>query len=267
MLNVPSHPDLRKIIVINPKGGAGKTTLATNLAGLLTVQGERVALMDCDPQGSSMRWLQKRDRERPAIHGIAAYEHDDTMTRSFRMRVPPEVRYLVVDTPAALPVHELVPFTRGAHAILVPVLPSDIDIHAATRLISDLLLVAKVSRRMGRLAVVANRVRENTLGYRKLTRFLERLSIATVGELRDSQNYVHAADEGISIHEMHPPSRARRDTERWAPLSEWLNQRLATPLTGRDLHAPPPDAARLSGKSDLGLPGGALPSFAFSGKE
>lgn len=237
MLNVPGHPDLKKIVVLNPKGGSGKSTLATNIAGLLAARNQAVALMDCDPQGSSMRWLRKRDAARPRVHGIAAYEHDNTLTRSFQLRVPSEIRYLVADTPAALPVHELVQFTRGAHAILVPVLPSDIDIHAATELVSGLLLVAKVSRRMGRLGVVANRVRENTVSYRRLQRFLDRLSIATVCQLRDSQNYVHAAEHGICVHEMQP-SRVSRDVEQWGSLIDWLALRLETPLTARDLLTP-----------------------------
>ena len=103
MLNVPGHPDLKKIVVLNPKGGSGKTTLTTNLAGLLASRGFPVALMDCDPQGSSIRWLKKRDAHRAPVYGIAAYERDTSMTRSFRLRVPTDIRYLLVDTPAAMP--------------------------------------------------------------------------------------------------------------------------------------------------------------------
>lgn len=237
MLNVPGHPELRKIVVLNPKGGSGKSTLATNVAGLLASRGRAVALMDFDPQGSSMRWLQKRPADRPPVHGIFACDKDESVTRSFRLRVPPEIRYLIADTPAAMPVHELVNFTSGAHAILLPVLPSDIDIHAATRLIADLLLVAKVSRRMGRLGVVANRVRENTISYRRLVKFLDRLSIACIAELRDSQNYVHASEAGLSVHEL-PRSRASKDLHQWRPLVDWLSLRLETPLTQRDLLVP-----------------------------
>jgi len=236
--SLPSHPDLRKIVVLNSKGGSGKSTLATNLAGFLAVSGHPTALMDFDVQGSAMRWLANRPLQRPLIHGIAAYQHDSTMTRSWQLRLPANIRYLVVDTPAALQVQDLIDFTRGVHAILVPVLPSGIDIHAAAQLISDMLIVAKVSRRMGRLGVVANRVRENTLGYRKLQRFLERLSITTVGHLRDSQNYVHAADQGLCIHEM-APSRVRPDLENWSAITSWLEERLQTPLTARDLLQPP----------------------------
>lgn len=238
LLNVPSHPDLMKIVVLNPKGGSGKSTLATNLSGYLAASGHPVALMDFDPQGSATRWLQNRDKERPAIHGVAAYEHDDTITRSWQLRIPRHIRHLVIDTPAALQVQDLIEFTRGVHAILVPVLPSDIDIHAASRLVANMLIVAKVSRRMGRLGVVANRVRENTVGYRKLMRFLDRLSIAVIGEIRDSQNYVHAANQGVSIYEMQP-SRVQKDLANWDPILEWLLQRLQTDLTPRDLYRPP----------------------------
>lgn len=241
MLNFPSHPDLKRIIVLNPKGGSGKSTLATNLAGFLTVQGFPAALMDFDPQGSSLRWLQNRPEERPVVHGIAAFKKDPTATRSFRLQIPRHIRHLVVDTPAAVASHDLIEFTRGAHAIVVPVLPSDIDIHAASRLIADMLLVAKVSRRMGRLGVVANRVRDNTLGYRKLKIFLERLSIEVVGELRDSQSYVRAADQGLTIHEMQP-SRVAKDLDSWKPITRWLEERLGTELTQRDLYRPDEEA-------------------------
>jgi chromosome partitioning protein len=237
LLKVPSHPDLKRIVVINPKGGSGKSTLATNVAGFLSSSGHPAALMDFDPQGSTLRWLQNRSDERPEIFGISGCEHDTTMTRSYQMQVPRHIRYLIIDTPAALQAPDLAEFTRGAHAILVPVLPSDIDIHAAARFVSDLLIVAKVSRRMGRLGIVANRVRENTVSYRKLRRFVDRLSIAVIGELRDSQNYVHAADQGLSIHEM-LPSRVRKDLASWTTIVAWLEARLDTALTARDILQP-----------------------------
>jgi chromosome partitioning protein len=134
-----------------------------------------------------------------------------------------------------VPPENLAELTSGAHAILIPVLPSDIDVHAASQLMKDLLLIAKVSRRMGRLGVVANRVRENTVAYRKLMRFLTTLSISVVGVLRDSQNYVHSAERGLSVHEL-PASRTRKDLERWEPIIEWLEKKLETPLTPRDFN-------------------------------
>lgn len=235
--SVPGHKDLRKIVVLNPKGGCGKSTLAVNLSGYLASRGNSVAIMDFDPQGSSMRWLKQRPGNQAPIHGIAAYDLRTTATRSWQLRVPNDISYLVVDSPASVPPESLAELTSGAHAILIPVLPSDIDVHAASKLMRDLLLIAKVSRRMGRIGVVANRVRENTLAYRKLMRFLNSLSISVVGVLRDSQHYVHSAEQGLSIHEMHT-SRVQIDTERWQPIFEWLEERLETPLTPRDFRRP-----------------------------
>lgn len=235
--SVPGHKDLRKIVVLNPKGGCGKSTLAVNLAGYLAACRNPVALMDFDPQGSTMRWLKVRPADAPPIHGIAAYSLRGSMTRSWQLRVPAEIRYLIVDTPASIPADSLAELTSGAHAILIPVLPSDIDVHAASQLMKDLLLVAKVSRRMGRIGVVANRVRENTVAYRSLMKFLSSLSISVVGVLKDSQNYVHSAAQGISIHEM-PVTKMRDDVERWQGIIDWLDEKMATPLTPRDFRRP-----------------------------
>lgn len=235
--SVPGHKDLHKIVVLNPKGGCGKSTLTVNLAGYLASRGNSAAIMDFDPQGSSMRWLNSRPGNTPSIHGIAAFNLSSTATRSWQLRVPPDVRYLVVDSPGSIPAESLAELTSGAHAILIPVLPSEIDVHAASQLFRDLLLVAKVSRRMGRVGVVANRVRENTLAYRKLMRFLNSLSIPVVGVLRDSQNYVQSAERGLSIHEM-PPAKIERDAERWQPIFDWLEEKLETPLTPRDFRRP-----------------------------
>jgi chromosome partitioning protein len=239
-LSVPGHKDLRKIVVLNPKGGCGKSTLATNLAGYLAAHGNSVAIMDFDPQGSSMRWLKVRPGNSAPIHGISAFNVRSSATRSWQLRVPPSIKYLVVDSPASVPAENLAELTSGAHAILIPVLPSDIDVHAASLLMRDLLLIAKVSRRMGRIGVVANRVRENTVAYRKLMLFLKSLSISVVGVLKDSQNYVHSAERGLSIHEM-PTSRMKIDAERWEPIISWLEEKLEAPLTPRDFARPEVD--------------------------
>ena len=236
-LNVPGHRDLKKIVVLNPKGGCGKSTLAVNLSGYLASLGNQVAIMDFDPQGSSMRWLKLRPGNVPAVHGIAGYAVDASATRSWQLRIPPHIRYLVVDSPGSVPPEKLSELTSGAHAILIPVLPSDIDVHAATQLMTNLLLIAKVSRRMGRIGIVANRVRENTLAYRKLVRFLDSLSIAAIGVLKDSQNYVHSAERGLSIHEMQT-TRMKQDAERWDPIIKWLEEKLEMPLTPRDFNRP-----------------------------
>mgnify|MGYP002780929890 CR=1 FL=1 len=192
----------RKIVVLNPKGGSGKTTVAINLAAYYASAGLSPTLMDFDPQGSTTRWLKKRLQDQPPIHGIAAYEKNARVTRTFLLRVPAGTQRVIVDTPAAVPAHDMPELVKGADAILVPVLPSDIDIHACSKCISDLLLVAKVRRNEGRIGVVANRVRRNTVVFNTLMRFLATLQIPVITTLRDSQNYVRAAELGYGIHEM-----------------------------------------------------------------
>ena len=237
MLNIDGSPKLHKIIVLNPKGGSGKTTLSFNLAGYLASTGREVALIDMDPQGSSTHWLNKRPAELPQIHKITLETGTRSRKGGMHFQVPEHIDYVVVDAPAAVTAEELIDYTCGAHAIIVPVLPSELDIHAATRLISSLLLVAQVSRRNGRLGVVANRVNERTIAYKRLMRFLDRLTISVVGVLRDSQNYVRAAHEGRCIHEM-PPSRVSKELTQWESVTEWLEGCLSRPLTPRDLLRP-----------------------------
>lgn len=216
---------MRKIIILNPKGGCGKTTIATNLAGYFALQGLRTSLMDFDPQGSSMRWLGKRGLELPHINGIKAFERNAGVTRSWQLRVSMDTERLIVDTPASLDPQRLTEITRGAHAVIVPVLPSDIDIHAASRCIADLLLVAKLDRRAERVAVVANRVRHNTNMYQTLTRFLDNLSIPFIATLRDTQRFVQASTDGLSIHEMKPPHLTRSDRTELDKIIHWLETR------------------------------------------
>jgi chromosome partitioning protein len=212
---------MQRIVVLNPKGGSGKTTIAINLASYLASRGHTPVLMDFDPQGSSVRWVRKRQAAQPPIHVVAAYEKDNRTTRAFQLRVPPIATHVVVDTPAALDAHDMPEMTRDADKILVPVLQSDIDIHACSRCVRDLLLVGRVKREDNRIGVIANRVRRNTLTYQSLVRFLHTLGIPIVATIRDSQNYLRAAELGIGVHEM-KSYVARDDVAQWLPLIEWL---------------------------------------------
>ncbi|MGI9203648.1 MAG: AAA family ATPase [Woeseiaceae bacterium] len=222
MLITPNSKDLNRIVVINPKGGCGKTTLSTNLAAYYAKRGPIPAVMDCDPQGSSMTWIERRPTANPPIHGIAAYKRSMQATRSWQLRVPQETINLIVDSPASLSHDDLREFTRDSSSILVPVLPSSIDIHAASRCIADLLLVAKIDRRDRKLAVVANRTRKNTKSFKKLMRFLDSLGIPIIAVMRDSQNFVHAAEKGIGICELQP-YKVRKDIAELDKVVEWLD--------------------------------------------
>lgn len=212
---------MQRIVVVNAKGGSGKTTVATNLAACYAMRELTPALMDLDRQGSSVRWLRKRTEEQPPIHAIDGHDVPSGVTRSFALRVPAHVQRLVVDTPAALERDALMDAVRDAHRVIIPVLPSDIDIHAATRCVSDLLLGAKIRTAENRIAVVANRVKRNTVVFRALMRFLDRLDIPVVAVLRDSQNYIRAAESGVGLHEARG-AQLRSDLQQWEPLVDWL---------------------------------------------
>jgi chromosome partitioning protein len=212
---------MQRIVVLNPKGGSGKTTIAINVASYYAQRGERLVLMDYDPQGSSAHWLSKRQDTQPHIALIAAFERHPGVTRSFQLRVPHGTDRVVVDTPAALEANEIPDLIRGADKILVPVLPSDIDIHACSRCVKNLLLVAKIKRDENRLGIIANRVRRSTLIYQSLIRFLGTLNIPIVATLRDSQSYVRSAETGYGLAEM-KANLVAEDWADWSTMFEWL---------------------------------------------
>jgi len=222
MLNTPHRDNRNKIVILNPKGGCGKSTLVTNIAVCYANRGDTPTIMDFDPQGSSIAWLERRNREQPEIFGVAAFKKSMQATRSWQLRVPNETLNLIVDSPAGVSHDELRELTRDASSILVPVLPSSMDIHAASRCIADLLLVAKVNRNDRKLAVVANRTRKRTKSFGRLMRFLDSLGIPIIAVLRDSQNFVHAAEQGMGIHEMQP-SRVAPDVEQIDRVVQWLD--------------------------------------------
>ena len=243
---------MQRIVVLNPKGGSGKTTIAINLASYFASSQRSPVLMDFDPQGSSLRWVKKRKPSQAPIHVIAAFEKDTRTTRAFQLRVPDQATHVIIDTPAALEGQQLPAMTRDADKIIVPVLPSDIDIHTCSRCIGDLLLVAKIRRDENRIGVIANRVRRNTLMYQALIRFLHTLGIPIVAIIRDSQNYVRAAELGIGVHEM-KSYVAREDVQQWDPLIAWLSE-----VGGSQAPAP----SGQTGGTPAPVTSGPLPSMA-----
>ena len=218
------------IVVLNPKGGSGKTTIATNLAASLASSGRSPTLLDMDPQGLSTHWLTKRASHYPGIHGLADSSRSASVARSWLLRVPSHCDSVVVDTPAGLHADRIAGSARGADAVLVPVMPSNLDIHATARCIEDLLLVARIPRADDRIGIIANRVRRNTRISRALQRFLDSLGIPVVATLRDSQNYVRTAQSGTGIHEM-PRWQVRQDIETWEPLMQWLEKKRPVPTS------------------------------------
>jgi len=212
---------MRTIMVLNSKGGCGKSTIATNLASYFAYELElNVLIEDFDPQGSSSEWLQARPEYYPEIKGIKAWES--------KAIAPKNTDIVIIDAPAAVYGKDMTALVRRADTILIPVLPSPIDIRAATHFIHDLLLQGKVSRKQTRIAVIANRVRENTRVYHALEKFLKSLKIPFIATLRDTQNYIRSAEAGIGIFEM-APSSVYKDLEQWASLTRWIRSKRSLP--------------------------------------
>ena len=212
---------MRTILVLNAKGGCGKTTIATNLAGYYASQNEKVFLADLDPQSSSMDWLAARPPKLPAIKGVNAANR--------RFRIPADTDVLILDSPASTHDHSLRGVVRRADYIVLPVLPSPLDMRAAERFLAELLRVKRVLNAEVKITVVANRVREKTKAATALEDYLGDLKLPSgrkfpfVTMLRASQNYLRAAEQGMSVFEF-APFATLQDREEFLPLIRWLNR-------------------------------------------
>jgi chromosome partitioning protein len=208
---------MQTILCMNAKGGSGKTTIATNLATWYADDGRQVALMDFDPQRSALDWLVARDD----YEGIPAIEAVDAVSGEARATHGTEVALL--DAPSGLYGAQLTPLLRRADVLLVPVLPSPIDMRAATRFIEELMKSGRISRGQTRIGLIANRVRENTRIFHALEDFLTRFDVPLLTHLRESQNYIRAAETGLGLFEL-APSQVAVDVEQWDPVVEWLQR-------------------------------------------
>ena len=205
---------MRHIMVLNAKGGCGKSTLATNIASYFASEGANVALADYDPQRSSLDWLERRPDNRAKIAGVAAF--DDGLRR-----VPRNADILVIDAPARSHGAELTNLVKHAETIVVPVLPSTIDMQATSSFLKELQSLNKVQGKEVKIGAVANRVRDNTLIFDDLDEYLTKARVPYIAALRDAQNYVRAYTRGLGIFEL-PEYLAWPDWEEWAPLTAWL---------------------------------------------
>jgi chromosome partitioning protein len=217
---------MRTILILNPKGGCGKSTLATNIAGYFAQQGGRVALADCDVQGSSSDWLRVRPGHLPGI--------ECAQLKDGKLQINKNTEILVMDSPAGVHEQRLINITRPAQTIVIPVLPSPLDMRAAERFLQELIgLRNRINRRI-KIATVANRVREDTLAAAKLEYYLDKLRLPNGARipfmtvLRASQNYIHAAETGMTIFEL-APSRTCYDRVQWEPLLRWLDSKRSIP--------------------------------------
>jgi chromosome partitioning protein len=222
-------------LVVNPKGGSGKTTIAINLAASFAADNIPVTLMDYDPQASSLNWLRSRPPHASRIHGANGAPARFGQLRSFEMFVPPQTRQLVIDAPAGssgVLLHEMI---DRAHCVLVPIVPSVIDIHATGNFIRELLGTPRIRYGEIRVAVVANKVRVTMPAYQPLLRFLESLHVKLAARLLDSDAYLNAAEAGLSIFE-YEPAQTVAERKQFTPIVEWVtgdyarHEQLAAPV-------------------------------------
>jgi chromosome partitioning protein len=212
---------MRHIMVLNPKGGCGKSTIATNIAGYFATEGKKVALVDYDPQQSSLDWIALRPAQSAAVVAINGYKDG-------LKNVPRNCDVVVIDAPARSHGKELTNLLHHAETVLIPVMPSTIDMKATTRFIEELKKTPSYKNKKIKLAVVANRIREGTLIFDELDAFLSNISVPYIATLREAQNYVRAYTRGLSIFEL-PPYLSWPDQEEWGPLTDWLDSRGSQP--------------------------------------
>jgi len=205
------------VAVVNPKGGVGKTTLATNLAGAYAAAGYRTVLGDFDRQQSSRDWLSLRPPELAPIEGW-----DEALEEAGRKRPPRGVTHVVLDTPAQIEARRLAEVLRIADRVLVPMQPSMFDVLAMSRFLAELERALRGRVRLkDRVAVVGMRVDARTRAADELERYVAGLDLPVAATLRDTQNYVQLAAHGLTLFDM-PPQRVARDLESWEPLLAWL---------------------------------------------
>lgn len=202
-------------LVANPKGGVGKTTVATNLAGYYARSGRRTMLGDLDRQQSSRAWLGLRPQLLPRIDGWEI--GDDHVAR-----LPQEVTHAVIDSPAALHGHLLRSALKAADRIIVPLQPSLFDIYATQAFLAKLADKGQL-KDDGRVGVLGMRVDARTRAAEQLQRFVEGLGLPVLGFLRDTQNYVQLAAHGATLWDV-APSRVEKDVEQWQALLRWAER-------------------------------------------
>ncbi|RUP23985.1 MAG: ParA family protein [Curvibacter sp.] len=203
-------------VVANPKGGVGKSTLSTQVAGYLASRGHSVALGDIDRQQSARLWLSLRP---PTVAPISLWEvEDDDKSLS---RPPKSVQHAVLDTAAGLHGARLKEVIRLADKVIVPLQPSIFDMYATQDFLNQLADMKRAQR--VEIGIVGMRVDERTIAAERLHEFVDRLGLPVLTTLRDTQNYIHLAAGGLSVFDV-APGRVAKDLAQWQPLCEWLDR-------------------------------------------
>jgi len=203
---------MRSVLVANPKGGAGKTTLATNLSGCFANKQKKVTLCDLDRQQSALRWMAFRD---PAVPPVTGYFGGNQIV----LNLPQEADWVVLDAPAGLQGYKLTDYLRVVDKVLVPLVPSVFDMAATEDFLNSLRNEMRGQR--SRIGIVAMRVDPRTKAAGMLEEYLKHFDIPIVAYIRNTQNYVNVAAAGLTIFDP-PKAKHRRDVEQWEGMVEWL---------------------------------------------
>lgn len=215
---------MQRIVVINPKGGSGKTMLATNLASFFSHQGKVTTLMDLDPQGSSVFWALNRPERAPHIQLVDAHNCPHNVTRSWAIQPPRNTEVLILDTPARPDLINLSPLLREATAILLPVLLAEFDLHAVTNTVQHLRRMLPSQENM---ALVINRCPSTPSAVRRSSALSQELKLPVIATLRDSRTFLQAAADGLGVCEM-KGSHYRSDKQQIAKIVQWCTTSATT---------------------------------------
>ena len=210
---------MRTILVASSKGGAGKSTVSTNLAAYFAVEGKATAILDADKQKSATHWCEKRAHLETAVLPL------DGTRRGWDKSLPEGIQRLVVDAPAGAMGEDLVAFLDMADAVIVPVLPSAIDLEATVPFLNTLVAHPRVKKGKLPVGILANRLKPWTSASQQAVAQLKSWPYPVVGELRDTQAYVLMAALGKSLFDYHS-EQIRSHQEDWAPLLRWLKKSL-----------------------------------------
>ena len=208
---------MQKILVASSKGGCGKTTIATNLAAHFAQEGKNTVLVDADRQGSSQRWAEKRAGLPAAVLAISG------LRPNWENKIPEDAERVIIDGPAGIRAGELAELLDGVDALLIPVLPSRIDLEASEVFLREIANLARIKRGKVAVGLVANRLKPWTTASQEAVEEIKRLPFPLLAQLRDTQGYVLVAGLGKSIFDYHS-ELIRTHQEDWDKLLRWLKK-------------------------------------------